>query len=61
VVFFSGKPIFQDELLGNVGDFNANLFKIYHWRDKVEIFNVNGQKLGYFARDDTVEHEFDEL
>ncbi len=37
VVFFSGKPIFQDKLLGNVGDFNVDIFGIYHWHVKGKI------------------------
>ncbi len=55
VVFFSGKFIFQDKLLGNVGDFNADVFGIYHRRVKVEVFYVNGPESHSFAQDDTVE------
>ena len=37
MVFFSGKPIFQYKLLGNVSDFDADVFGIYHWHVKVDI------------------------
>ncbi len=46
VVFFSGEPIFQDELFGNASDFDADLFRIYQWRVKVNFCYVDGQKLG---------------
>jgi hypothetical protein len=54
VVFFSGKPIFQDEVFENVGDFDADIFGIYHWHVKVDFFYVDGQKICSFASDDTV-------
>ncbi len=38
MVFFSGKAIFQDKLLWSVSDFDADVFRIYHWHVKVEVF-----------------------
>jgi hypothetical protein len=42
VVFFSSKVIFKDELLRNVSDLNAGIFRIYYWHVKVEVFYVDG-------------------
>jgi hypothetical protein len=60
VVVCSGKPIFQDELLWNIGDLMQTYLGSTIDMSR-KIFYVDGEKLGSFARDDTVEHEFDEL
>jgi hypothetical protein len=36
VVLFSCEVIFQDELFGNVSDFDVDVLGIYHWHVKVE-------------------------
>jgi hypothetical protein len=30
--------VFADELFGDVGDFDADIFRIFHWHVQVEVF-----------------------
>jgi hypothetical protein len=38
LVFHSSKPVLQIKLFWNVCDFDMDVFWIFHWRVKVEIF-----------------------
>ena len=57
-VFHPSKPVLQDKLFWNVCDFDMDVLGIFHWRFKVEIFDVNACKPCTLPRDDTLKHEF---
>ncbi len=42
------KLVFIDELIGDVQDFDANVFGLGHGGIKVEVLEVNGAKVGTF-------------
>ncbi len=55
------KLVFLYEFHGDVGDLDADIFKVWHWHVKVEIFDVNGAEACFFAREHTVEHQPEEF
>jgi hypothetical protein len=61
VVFFPASPYSKMNSSGMLVIFNADVCGIYHGRVKVEVFYVDGSKLGSFAQDETAEKEFVEL
>ncbi len=50
VLVLTCQLVFVDELIRDVQDFNANLFKIGHRGIQVEVFKVNEAKVGTFSR-----------
>jgi hypothetical protein len=55
------KLVFVNELVGDVQDFDANIFGLGHGHVKVEIFKTNGAKACTFSREYTVEEELEKL
>ncbi len=55
------KIAFVDEIVGDVRDFDANVFGLGHGGFKVEVLEVDGAKAGTFLREYTVEEELEEL
>jgi hypothetical protein len=53
--------VFIDELVWDVQDCDANIFRLGHGSVKVEILQVNGAKACTFLRDYTVEEELEKL
>ncbi len=53
------KLVFVNELLRDVQDFDANVFRLGHERVKVEVFKINGAKVCTFLREYTVEEELE--
>ena len=51
------KPVFLYEFCWDVGDLDADMFRVWHWRVKVEFFKVNCAEARSFAREHTVEHQ----
>ncbi len=55
------KLVFLYEFCWDVGDLDADIFRVGHWRIKVEIFEVNGSEVCFFAREHTIEHQLEEF
>jgi hypothetical protein len=53
--------VFVDELIGDVQDFDANVFRLGHRSIQVEVLKVDGAKAGTFLREDTVEEKLEKL
>jgi hypothetical protein len=53
--------VFVDELLWNVQDFDANVFRLGHGRVKVEVLKVDGAKACTFLQEDTVKEKLEEF
>ncbi len=53
--------VFLNELLWNVQDFDANVFRLGHGCVEVEVLKVNGAKACTFLREDTVEEKLEEF
>ncbi len=51
--------VFVNELLWNVQDFDAYLFRLVHGRVKVEVLMVNGAKACTFLQEYTVEEKLE--
>jgi len=49
------KLVFLNEFIWDVGDFNADIFRIGHWGVKVEVLEVDGAEAHAFAREHAVE------
>ena len=48
VVGYGGEVVFGDELVGNVVDFDADVFIAVEWGAEVEVFDVETGKLAFF-------------
>ncbi len=55
------KFVFPHEFSGDVGDLDANIFRLKHRRVQVEDLEVNGAEPSVFSGEDTVEEELDKL
>jgi hypothetical protein len=55
------KLIFVDEPVGDVQDFDANVFGLGHGNIKVEVLEVSGAKKGTFSSKYIVEEELEKL
>jgi len=53
--------VFTDELIRDVSELDANIFRLWHWRIQIEVLKVNGAEACTFPGEDTVEEEFDEF
>ena len=53
--------VFLHEFFGDVGDLDANIFRLEHRRVQVEVFEVDGAEPSVFPGEDTVEEELDQL
>jgi hypothetical protein len=53
--------VFVNELVWDVQDFVANLFRLGHGHVKVEVLKVNGAKACTFSREYTVEEELEQF
>ncbi len=53
--------VFLYEFRWDVGDLDADIFRVGHWSVKVEIFEVNGAEVRSFAREHTIEHQLEEF
>jgi hypothetical protein len=53
--------VFVDELVRDVQDFHANLFRLEHGNVKVEVLKVNGAKACTFSREYTVQEELEKF
>jgi hypothetical protein len=51
--------VFVDELMWNVGDFDANVFQLGHGCVKVEVLKVDGAKACTFLQEYTVEEKLE--
>ena len=55
------KVIFTNDFLGNVTDFDLDILGSFHWCGQVKILDIKACKFCTFAREHTVDHEFDKL
>ncbi len=53
--------VFVDELVGDVQDFDVDVFRLVHGSVKVEVLKVNGAKACIFLREYTVEEELEKF
>jgi hypothetical protein len=53
--------VFVDELVGDIQDFDANVFLLRHGSVKVEVLKVNGVNACTFPREYTVEEELEKF
>jgi hypothetical protein len=53
--------VFFDELIGDVWDFDANVFGLGHGSIKVELLKVNGARVCTFSREYTIEEEHEKF
>jgi hypothetical protein len=51
--------VLVDELLWNIQDFDANVFRLGHGRVEVEVLKVDGAKACTFSREYTVEEKLE--
>jgi hypothetical protein len=47
--------VLLNEFCRNVSNFNADVFRVWHWRIRVEVLEVNGAEPCAWAREHTVE------
>jgi hypothetical protein len=50
-----------NEFRWDVGDLDADIFRVGHWRVKVEVLEVNGAEARSFAREHTIEQQLEEF
>jgi len=55
------KVVFLDEFFGDVGDLDADIFRLKHGRVEIEVLEVDGAEAGISPGEDTVEKELDKL
>jgi hypothetical protein len=53
--------VFVNELVWDVQDFDANVFRLEHGRVELEVLNVDGAKVCTFLREYTVEEELEQF
>jgi len=49
--------VFTDELIRDVSELDANIFRLWHWRIQIEVLEVNGAEACALPGEDTVEEE----
>jgi hypothetical protein len=57
----SEEVVFNDEVIWNVGEFDTDIFRIWHGSVQVEVLDVNGAEAGAFSGEDAVEEKLDEF
>jgi hypothetical protein len=55
------KNVFFNEFHQNVSNFNADVFRIWHWSIKVEVLEVDGAEPCTWARKHAVERKLDKF
>ncbi len=55
------KVVFLDEFFWDIGELNANVFGIWHWSVKIEVFYVNGAEPCSLSGEDIVEEQLDKF
>jgi hypothetical protein len=55
------KLVLLNEFRWDVGDLDADIFWVGHWRIKVEVLEVNGAEARSFAREHTIEEQLEEF
>ncbi len=55
------KLVLLNEFRWDVGDLDADIFRVRHWRVKVEVLEVNGAEARLFAREHTIEQQLEEF
>jgi hypothetical protein len=55
------KIVFFNEFCWNVNNFNADVFRVWHWSIKVEVLEVDGAEPCTWARNHTVEKKLDKF
>jgi hypothetical protein len=53
------KVVFLNEFRSNVSNFNADVFRVWHWSIKVEVLEVDGAELCAWAREHAVEKKLE--
>ena len=53
--------IFLNEFLGNFREFYAHMLRSIHWVLEIKVFYVKADKARIFLRQDTVNHDLDEV
>ncbi len=61
VLISAREVVFLQQFVGDVGDLDANIFRLEHRRVQVEVLEVNGAEPSIFPGEDTVEQELDKL
>ena len=61
IVDYGGKVVFGNELIGDVVNFDADIFVSVKWGAEVEVFDVKACKFCVCSGEDAVENEFDEF
>jgi hypothetical protein len=55
------KLVLLNEFRWDVEDLDADIFRVGHWRFKVEVLEVNGAEVCSFAREHTIEQQLEEF
>jgi hypothetical protein len=55
------KLVLLNEFRWDVGDLDANIFRVGHWHVEVEVLKVNGAEARSFAREHTIEQQLEEF
>ncbi len=55
------KLVLLNEFRWDVGDLDADIFRVGHWRVEVEVLEVNGAEARSFAREHTIEQQLEEF
>ncbi len=55
------KLVLLNEFRWDVGDLDADIFWVGHWRVEVEVFEVNGAEARSFVREHTIEEQLEEF
>ena len=55
------KLVLLNEFRWDVGDLDADICRVGHWRVKVEVLEVNGAEARSFAREHTIEQQLEEF
>ncbi len=55
------KVVFLDEFFWDIGELYANVFRIWHWSVKIEVFYVDGAEPCSLSRENTGEEQLEEF
>ncbi len=61
VAVTSHKLVLLNEFRWDVGDLDADIFRVGHWCIEVEVLEVNAAKVCSFAREHTIEKQLEEF
>ncbi len=61
VAVLTRKLVLLNEFRWDVGDLDADIFWVGHWRIKVKVLEVNGAEARSFAREHTIEEQLEEF